>query len=312
VNRAPATALPTFATCLAAALGLFLAGGLPYAGGLSLLTPLPVAFCYHRGRLPGLAVALAGALAVSLPAGDESRTVALIFLALAAGGVVLGELLRRGFGPEATLSLGLPGMLLVSGAVFLAHAAVEGQPPGVLAQAYTDQTLAEVRQNLTELGYGSPQEIETTLRGLLRLLPAVLSIMAGAIFALNLAVARRFFPALGEKLAEWPSFRLWRTPEPLVWVLIAAGLLIVVNLGPARLVGLNVLAVAAVLYFVQGLGIAAFYLEKKHVPRPLRLVVYAVLLIEQHLSLAVAAIGLFDLWVDFRRLKQSAVKEAES
>jgi hypothetical protein len=82
--------------------------------------------------------------------------------------------------------------------------------------------------------------------------------------------------------------------------------------GPSRVVGLNLLALAAVVYFVQGLAITAFYLERLRVPRPLRLVGYALLGAQQYLSLAVAAVGLFDLWIDFRRLKQAAVEEAES
>ncbi len=293
-------------------MGLFIAAALPFGGLLSLLTPLPVALCYYRSRPPGLAVALAGTLLVSLPATSEARTVALFFLELAAAGVVMGEVLRRRLGPEATFGLGLAGLVLASLGIFLVHAATLQQDPAALAQSYGAEILAEARRNLTSLGYAPDEGTQTALQGLARLLPAVLILTAGALFAVNLTLARRLLKALNEPAAEWPSFRLWSAPEPLIWLPIGAGLLIMAGAGPSRVVGLNLLALAAVVYFVQGLAIAAFYLERLRVPRPLRLVGYALLAAQQYLSLAVAAVGLFDLWIDFRRLKQAAVEEAES
>lgn len=105
MKRAPLRALPLLVVCLSAALLLFFVAALPLGGGLSLLTPLPVAFCYYRGRPLGLIVAMAGTLLVSLPAGPDSRVVAFLFLEMAAAGVVLGEALRQGWGPEAAVGL---------------------------------------------------------------------------------------------------------------------------------------------------------------------------------------------------------------
>jgi uncharacterized protein YybS (DUF2232 family) len=305
-------ALPLFGACLAAALALFLAAALPFAGALSLLTPLPVAFCYYRSRLPGLALTLTGALLVSLPASGESRALILLFLELATAGLVLGELMRRNLGPEGTLAAGTLGVLLTTTGLFLLHAAILQVSPAALAEAYLKQMTAEVETNLAALGYGAGAEIETALTGLTRLLPAVLALSVAAVVGLNLALARRLLAALGEELPAWPSFRLWRAPEPLVWVLIAAGLLLVISFWPARLVGLNLLALVVVAYFIQGLAIVAFYLERLRVPRPLRLIAYVLLSLQQFLSLGVAVVGLSDLWIDFRRLKQSAAEEAES
>jgi len=310
VDRVPDRALPLFAVSLAASLGLFLAAALPFGGALSLFTPLPVAYCYWKSRLPGLAVALAGVLFVSLPTGPESRLVALLFLELATAGVILGELLRRPLGPEATVALGVLGIGLMSAAVFLVRAATSGQSPAGLAAGYVSRIVAEAKGNLTALGYGPKEELDITLAGLVRLLPAVLTLSVGATFGLNVAVARRLLAALKAELAAWPAFQVWRAPEPLVWALIAAGLAIIADLGPSHTVGLNVLVVVAVVYFMQGLAISAFYLEKMRVPRVLRIIIYAALGLEQYLSLAVAAAGLFDLWLDFRRLNQAAVEEA--
>jgi uncharacterized protein YybS (DUF2232 family) len=188
---------------------------------------------------------------------------------------------------------------------------VVGQPPAVLAAAYAVQTLNGVRENLLALGYAPEADLELVLEGLTRLLPAVFVLALAALVSLNTVLAKRFLRALGEtSLPEWPVFSLWQAPEHLVWVLIASGLAIAVGVWPARLVGLNLLTLTAVVYFLQGLAVAAFFCEKKHVPRPLRYLAYALLAFQQYLSLATAVVGLCDLWIDFRRLKQAAVKEA--
>jgi uncharacterized protein YybS (DUF2232 family) len=238
--------------------------------------------------------------------------VALLFLELAVVGLIVGELLRRQRGPGAALLFGVAAMLAVSTGLFLAYASVEGKAPAFLAAAYVSQTMAEARSNMAALGYGPPEVIEASLRGLADLLPALLTLTAGLVIGLNLAAARKALRVSGEELAPWPVFRLWQAPEPLVWVLVAAGVLLILPVGQGRLVGLNTLAVLAVIYFIQGLSVVAFHLERLHVKRPLRLVIYAVLGLQQFLSLAVAVVGLFDLWIDFRRLRQAAVEEAES
>lgn len=170
----------------------------------------------------------------------------------------------------------------------------------------------DLKANLAAMGYGSQADIEAALQGLGRLLPAACLLSAGAVLGLNAAVARRLLAATGQSLPVWPSFRVWHAPEHVVWALIAGGLLVVPADWPLRLIGLNLLALMTVIYFVQGLAIAAFFLEKRRVPRPLRLVIYVLLALQQYASLAVAVVGLLDLWIDFRRLREAAVEEAES
>jgi uncharacterized protein YybS (DUF2232 family) len=94
----------------------------------------------------------------------------------------------------------------------------------------------------------------------------------------------------------------WKAPEPLVWGVIAAGVLMLVPNFPARIVGLNGLLVYMVVYFFQGIAIVAFYFRKKQVPRVARLLFYGIIGVQQVVMLAVIGVGFFDTWFNFRKL----------
>jgi uncharacterized protein YybS (DUF2232 family) len=70
-----------------------------------------------------------------------------------------------------------------------------------------------------------------------------------------------------------------------------------------RIAGLNVLLLVGLVYLLQGLGVMVFYLNRTSVPPILRGLAYVFLVIQPLFLLGVAALGLFDLWCDFRRTR---------
>jgi len=98
------------------------------------------------------------------------------------------------------------------------------------------------------------------------------------------------------------SLLAWRAPERLVWLLIAAGGLLILFDGFWFWAGANLLLVLSLVYFFQGLAVLAFWLGKKNAPRILRVGIYLLVAVEIFLALLVALVGLFDLWFNFRRL----------
>ena len=69
-----------------------------------------------------------------------------------------------------------------------------------------------------------------------------------------------------------------------------------------RLVGINGLLVLLTIYFMQGIAIISFYFEKKGLPRFVRVVLYAMIAFQQLFLLVVIGIGLFDMWINFRKI----------
>jgi uncharacterized protein YybS (DUF2232 family) len=94
-------------------------------------------------------------------------------------------------------------------------------------------------------------------------------------------------------------------------VSLEGGFLLFVPSSGLRFLAANVLLVLGTVYLFQGLAIAAFYFEKWKLPRFLRAVIYAFLLLQQFATLGVILVGLFDIWLDFRRLSRKAPLKEE-
>ena len=73
-----------------------------------------------------------------------------------------------------------------------------------------------------------------------------------------------------------------------------------------KLIGLNVLLILMTIYFFQGMAIISFYFRKRAVPGLLKGFGYFVVI--RYMSVVVAFIGLFDIWVDFRKISQPKLK----
>ena len=129
--------------------------------------------------------------------------------------------------------------------------------------------------------------------------PALVTVALGLVAACNLMllsrVASRF--RLPVYLGD---FKKYRNPEPLVWLLIAAGFGMLVQQNLIHLAALNVLIVLCTLYLVQGCAVISHVFTTFKVPSFVRLFVCLLLILQPFMALAVAALGIFDLWGDFR------------
>ncbi|MBU2552627.1 MAG: YybS family protein [Proteobacteria bacterium] len=97
----------------------------------------------------------------------------------------------------------------------------------------------------------------------------------------------------------------WRVPERLVWIVIASGFGLVFLRDWPRLVLVNILMILGLFYFFQGLAIVSFWMKKKALPPFMRVTAYALIALQQYLILMIAALGLFDMWIDFRKIHKA-------
>lgn len=151
---------------------------------------------------------------------------------------------------------------------------------------------------------GLEQTLQQALPTVVRLFPGMALASALAVAWLNVLVTARFCRMHGIPLPPWPEWSLWKSPEPLVWGLIACGFLVLFANGPVGLIASNALLVLGLIYFLHGLAIVSYYAGKWRLPVLARAFIYAVLLLQQFATLATALMGLFDLWMDFRRLSK--------
>ncbi len=126
-----------------------------------------------------------------------------------------------------------------------------------------------------------------------------------AIQALTLLVLQRV--KVDGHAISGPSFARWRTPPQLIWALIAGGFLQLMPVEVAATTGWNILLVMLPLYFFQGLAVVHHFLQRKNYPRSVKSMLYLLMLVVNPLPLIITSVGVFDLWVDFRRPRQKQI-----
>jgi uncharacterized protein YybS (DUF2232 family) len=138
---------------------------------------------------------------------------------------------------------------------------------------------------------------------ILMVYPALVTVALGMLAALNLFLLGRIASRLRMPV-YLGDFKKYKNPEPLVWLLIVAGFSMLIQQEMVRLVALNLLIVVCTLYAVQGFAVLTHFFRKFAVPKFLKVFGCLLLLFQPFMVVAVAALGVFDLWGDFRSPKQ--------
>ncbi|MFH0729700.1 MAG: YybS family protein [Pseudomonadota bacterium] len=276
-----------------------------------LLIPLPVLFFRLKlGRRDG-AIIPAVAFVLWLAMIGEVTADLFIYLEQLVLGFALGEFLERRLPLERIIGYAAGAVLLVAGGGLLVYTSATGIGAGKLLTDYMAENLAlyrEVYQNL-----GVPEENLKALSSafeyiqyvLVRLMPG-LSIAAALFGAWICLLFTRPLLKMG-RLPAPPvigALNRWKAPEPLVWGVIGCGGMMILPDTVLKLVGLNGLIVLLQIYFFQGIAIVSFYFDKKKMPIALRWVMFSLIALQIYVLVFVIGLGFFDMWLDFRKIKQ--------
>jgi uncharacterized protein YybS (DUF2232 family) len=118
----------------------------------------------------------------------------------------------------------------------------------------------------------------------------------------NLLIARPIFKIKGLYFPDFGTLNLWKAPDQLIWFLIGCGALVLIPSSSLKIAGINGLLVILMIYFFQGIAVVSFFFQKKKFPRFLRLIFYTLIAIQQIFLLFIIGLGLFDMWLNFRKL----------
>ena len=275
------------------------------------------------GRLKGTLV-----LVVSLLIGEGvGKTMGIadtLFLSiLGVMGVILYEMLKKNFAIEKTI-LGTTGITL---AVILCVIAVESifsnlSPDTIIMRYITDniteslrisqhmvpesEKLAQLRENLPVIS-----------RWIMYLAPALLGVGIAFIIWVDIILLRPIFALRGLAFPSLGNLTTWKAPEGIVWVLIASGFLVLIlplvgiKETCTMVIGMNGLIVSLFVYFLQGVAVVEYFFRSRSVPQIFRMIFYLLLVLQQYLVLIVALMGLFDLWIDWRKPRKEKDSEED-
>jgi uncharacterized protein YybS (DUF2232 family) len=138
---------------------------------------------------------------------------------------------------------------------------------------------------------------------ILTVYPALVTVALGILATLNLFLLRQLAARMRMPV-YLGDFKKYKNPEPLVWLLIVAGFSMLIQEETVRLVALNLLIVVCCLYAVQGFAVLSDFFRRFAVPKFFKVFGCLLLLFQPFMVVAVAALGVFDLWGDFRTPKQ--------
>ncbi len=272
-----------------------------------ILAPFPAA--YNRvvhGRAAALIVIFGTTAAITALFGIFAGCLYLGMCAMI--GLLMPELLLRGVsGSRALFWTTIANLLVVSGG-FIAYSIFSGVNLHLLISAEISGSMKQAAALYEKSGVKG-EELElvkhsmTTAAELLqRLYPALVTAMLVAIAGCHLALLKT---TTAKSAANLPigDFSTFRNPDLLVWALIATGFSLLLPVSPVTTPALNLLLIITMLYFFQGMAVVSAFIAKNSVSALLRILFYAMLIIQPYLLAIVAGIGLFDLWADFRTPK---------
>jgi len=278
---------------------------IPPAGIVScLLAPFPTVFVRLRhGRLTAVMVTLAAAALLAAVFGMRASTLYLLQCTVIA--LVMPELLTRGFGSSRTIAWTTAANLVVFLLAGLAYVLISGQNIHLQATREINASLAQAIDFYGKSGIEGDdlavmkQSMVMAADLLIRVYPALITVTLIAMTSVNLILVRRFVIRPDSDL-KFGDFRQFKNPEWLVWLLIAAGFSMLAGNEIITTPALNLLVVLALLYFIQGLAVVSTIIARQSFAGILRLGLYMMLLFQPYMAALVAALGIFDLWGDFR------------
>jgi uncharacterized protein YybS (DUF2232 family) len=145
--------------------------------------------------------------------------------------------------------------------------------------------------------FGSGEEVRSVL---LMTSPGLFMAAALLSTSANFFLARRGSTQATLSGGVTPGFT-WRVPDSLVWVFIGSAVLLLSGLPIAKEIGFNGLLVMMTVYFLQGLAIATFWIRRLRLSPFVGFLGVVLLFLQPLLLLLVSLVGLFDIWVVFRR-----------
>lgn len=296
---------------------IFMTGALiPVAGALLILfAPAPllgyvVGFPRALMRVAGVLILAAGF--VALGAGPEVALAYLATFGLAAA--IMAYMLERRQ-PFELIVLCTTAAVVAAGAV-LAIAA-QGSP-SALAQALHNELITAMGRGerfykMAGIDAGLSADMRASIAdAAIRLSPALAGISTAVMVLLNLGI---FWRLSGKQqrvgYTLFGDLGRWSTPEWLIWVLLVSGFGLFIPLAPLSTIALDCFVCVAAVYFCQGLAIMAFYFKVLAMPPLARGLIYFVTIVQPVLAVLVCAAGIFDLWIDFRRLKPPSQEGAQ-
>jgi len=287
---------------------------------INMLAPLPMIYYFFtHGRQPMYFALILSALASAIILGtlmDDSgfglRMGLFYLLSHGLVAVMISEMILRRDDMAKTVFTATFIPMIVTGLVFIAISPVSLGELYVSLLEKTRLMLGETVVAYQKAGVPSEQtdmlsqNIEETSMWIVKLIPSTSVIGYLLLAMLNYYGYKRIqkrFPFLPSTVRS--TLSKWYPPDKTVYVFIAGALAVFFFNGILESIGVNVVLILISLYSLAGMAVVQFFLEKYNVVLFLRLLAYSIIIVQPFFLSMVAGLGLFDLWFDFRKIRNN-------
>lgn len=276
---------------------------IPILGSLlSFLCPLPVMFLTIRWDMrAGLLAALVASFIVFAFAGVVAAVTC--FLGFTLLGLAMGFTVKRNYNFIEVIGINtlvsILSKLSLIGLVFL----MVGQNPLWESLSFLEESLEKVFSFLPAEGGINTETIISLIR---MVLPATVVIASLLDTMLNFLLGSWIGKRIGIKFPYLPPFEKWQLPRSIFWA-FAFGWLFVLLGGDTfwGKIGLNLQMVTQILFLIQGASVVYYFLAKYIHSRVAVAVIVIFLALQPLLSTLLSWVGIFDVWFDVRKTRES-------
>lgn len=284
---------------------------------LSLLMPAPLVLLYlQHGKSAGMFALGAVLVVLSLTAGLDAAMGFAVAYAIVV--VFLAEGIRFHLPPEKTIAVAALSAALLSGILIWVTLTGEGHSPLEFLQGQLKGIAEDSLKVFKESGASKEElalmkEASEYYASAIARAPVAIMVTGALLTAtFNYLLVRllwlKFYPNVFFQNSEPAN---WILPDPVVWGFIISFGTLFLGDGPLKWIGLNVFIIVLTLYFFQGLAITLAILKAKNAHAVVTVIIFLLVLTQPPLMGLVIGLGLFDVWVDFRKIRQPVIPVRE-
>ena len=222
-------------------------------------------------------------------------------------GILMAQTASKNYSIEIIVFL--PSLIILGAvAIYFIYGGMQlSIPPWQLVEKHVTEAVELNIQLYSQLPL-NPEEINAiknskpdVIQLFTRLFPALCVIAVLFTIWINTLIGNKLLNKQGVVLHKLLLLSEWRAPHWLVWIFIAGGGLSFIPQTSIRFLGINIFLIASFIYLLQGFAIVSFFFQRKNISIFSRGLFYFFIAIQQMLMIAIATIGFFDIWIDFRK-----------
>ncbi|HKI49785.1 MAG TPA: DUF2232 domain-containing protein [Desulfobacteria bacterium] len=279
----------------------------PLAMFVGMFTPVPLILVYlQRGKMTGLVTITAVSLALLVLVGPQ---LAIAFIA--AYGIMaaaMAETIRLSFSFEKIIGISALAPTVLT--LLMLFIGLDGKS-SMKALEDTIRTEAESYIQVLEKAGETPENLKDIRKSVKATVPIaakvfptfiLISALVGAITNF-LAIRYLWLRFYTRQYFEGVDVSRWMLPDVMVWVLIASVGSMFFGPEISQVAGMNLAIILLFLYFLQGLSVVTHILKAKAFPKWAWVLIFVLIPLNPMFFGLVVGMGLFDIWVDFRKIR---------